>query len=173
MPRSRFPASQVTLDREKLWVPARIYNAEPPPHALEALTPQRRLFVHCVLSRHSDGFVRERHAAAIVKSDAPFTVPFIVELAADYVAEIVETVRAGLRGINNYPSNTFESFGRFLFDNPDQLELVRQRTISFWNEHHRSLIPRESYPGFALLDSFDRAVAHQANKARNRQRAAR
>lgn len=166
---ARFGDLSVALDGETVWIPSRISNPEPSGLALEGLTPQRRTFVHCVLSRHYDGFVRQRHAAAVVRSGAPFVLPFVVELAADYVVEVVEAVRTGLAEIDTYPSPQFLSYGRFLYENPALLELVRQRTNSFWNEHHRQAFAREDYPGFALLDAFDRAVDHESKKPGRRQ----
>lgn len=161
---ARFDDPPVTLNGETVWIPSRIYNPEPADLVLEGLTPQRRLFVHCVLSRHSDGFVRQRHASAVVRSGVPFTIPFVAELAADYVVQVLDAVRTGMPDIGTYPSPQFLSYGRFFYENPALLELVRQRTNSFWNEHHRRALAREKYPGFALLDAFDRAVDHESKK---------
>lgn len=162
--RSHFTDPRVTLEGEAVWIPSRIYHVEPSRAALEGLTPRRRAMVHCLLTRHHDGYVRQRHVAAAATSDARFAIPFLVMAADDYVVEVVEAVLIGLADLAEYPSRRYLAYGRFLYDNPSRLELVRQRTISFWNAYYRDRLSRDDYPGFKLLEAFDRVVRHEERK---------
>lgn len=161
---ARFPDRPVTFGGQPVWIPSRLYNPEPSPLVLEGLTPQRRIVLHCLLSRHHDGHVRERHVAALLTSHARFVVPFGAQASSDYVIEILQLIQRSLPALTQRHSAEFLAYGQFFYENPEALEALRQRTESFWRAHHAEM-SRDDYPGFRLLTAFQRAAAHQANTA--------
>ncbi|MDR3081774.1 MAG: hypothetical protein LBV60_12755, partial [Streptomyces sp.] len=81
---------QVEVQGETVAIPSRIYNEEPEAGLERSLTGTQRLILHCLYSRHSDGRVRQRRLEQLVSSSEPWVVPFVVQLAGEYVLEILE-----------------------------------------------------------------------------------
>ena len=52
----------MTLHREFLHIPYRIYAADPPEHAVATLSEQGQTMLACWYTRHHDGMVRETSA---------------------------------------------------------------------------------------------------------------
>lgn len=72
---------------EPLLIPDRIYHPE-----LDAL-PQTLLqttIAHCIYTRHSDGFVRQRHLSRLFATNQSWVVPFVLHL----IGECAPTIRA-------------------------------------------------------------------------------
>ncbi|RZK52192.1 MAG: hypothetical protein EOO59_13990 [Hymenobacter sp.] len=83
----------ITWRGVELPVPYRVYFFEPPVAQGQGLTSRQRQLVYCVYLRHYDGFVRQRHLEALLKSQqhspADFAVPFLFSLLGEYVSEIL------------------------------------------------------------------------------------
>jgi len=152
----------VAVGREDVVIPGRIYNREPPPSAFAALSDNQATILHCLYTRHHDGFVRQRHAQEVLASDLPWTTPFVVQLVGEYVLEIIVAIAAALRDLDTPGSTLRKRYGRFLAANPAFMELTSQRVISYWNAYYRFDYPRiYDYPAAALLASF-RDAAEEA-----------
>ncbi|HJQ57883.1 MAG TPA: hypothetical protein VJ890_13295 [Vineibacter sp.] len=106
----------------------------------------------CLQTRHHDGYVRERALRRIIGLNTPWSVPFVVQLASEYVTEILELIETNWGQIDE------RMLGRFLADNPRFQARVRARVISYWNLHWKRP-QRESYVGFKLLARMDQALA--------------
>lgn len=88
------------MQGETVAIPYRIYNEEPETDGSERpLTETQQVILHCLYSRHSDGRVRQRHLEKITASSEPWVVPFVVQLAGEYVLEILDTIGLGVPGL--------------------------------------------------------------------------
>jgi len=146
-------------------IPGRIYNDEPPPDALAALSPRQRQLLHCLYSRHHDGRVRQRHLAHIVGSVDPWVVPFVVQLAGEYVLEILVVIRDGLRDLGTPGTGRHLAYGQFIVDNPDFFARTQRRVVSYWSCYHRSVYTSfRGYPGCTLLDLMRSAASDRAGR---------
>jgi len=153
----------VRVQGEPLEIPMRIYNPEPPGDLERGLSTTQRTVLHCLYTRHHDGFVRQRHLQQTIASEEPWTVPFVVQLIGEYVLEIVIDIRDALTDLDVLGSSQQMRFGAFIAENPAFFELTSQRVMSYWNCYYRDR-QRSTYPGFSLLSSL-RTAAEQARAA--------
>lgn len=136
---------------ERMLVPSRIYCDR---SALDDVQRSSRelLLLHCFFTRHHDGFVRERSLRNIIESTEPWVMPFVVQLAGEYVVEIIEVIDANRRHLS---ANEYRTFLR---ENPEFYARTRDRVVSYWDCYYR-FRERKSYPGFVLRDFFDSLLA--------------
>ena len=90
----------------------------------------------CMLTRHSDGFVREKAVVEIfLYSDHftfyPFVIPYILRLLGEYVNEISEQI------YNHRELLPKKELKQFCGENKRFLEQTRQRAISYWDCNYR------------------------------------
>jgi hypothetical protein len=146
----------VLLPEDRVCIPERIYNPEPEDAKIATLTPIQQTILHCLYTRHHNGFVRRRHLAHLLASLLPWAVPYIVRLLGEYVAEIVTDINDGLPDLTTPKSPTARLFGRFAADNPDFIALTKQRAGSYWACYHMSEWPLlADYPGYRLMANLD------------------
>lgn len=150
---STFPATRVLtgsfsvrVGNEIVTLPSRIHN-DPALIRVDRLTDLQREFVDCLLTRHTDGVVREQHLARIVGSRHVWVPPFVVQLVGEYVVEILHVIRQNL---NNLDPAVYASF---LQDNQEFFSLTEARINSYWNCYYRDQ-KRGEYVGFQLLEFF-------------------
>ena len=86
----------VTIAGQPITIPYRIYYEEPAAERQLAPTARQRLLLGCWYTRHHGGFVRQRHLEHIIGSPQPWVVPYVVQLAGEYVIEILEIIRREL-----------------------------------------------------------------------------
>ncbi len=164
---------RVTVEALPVAIPYRLYDDDSLPHlAGERLFDAFAELVHdrglserqiamffCLLSRHHDGVVREAALCRMAAAREAFVVPFIAQLAAEYVYEILEQIRLRMDEFDP------RLFGAFFRANPEFLAVSRQRMISYWNCYYRradyispdgELLhhPHEPYVGFEIFDAF-------------------
>jgi hypothetical protein len=141
----------VTVEGGLVAIPYRIYDDE----AFPRLAPERLFdafaellngrdlsarqtsMFFCLLSRHHNGIVREAALCRITAAHEAFTAPFITQLAAEYVYEILMQIRLRIAEFDPH------LFGAFFRANPDFLAVSRQRMISYWSCYYR----RRDYTG--------------------------
>lgn len=156
MPEARIaPAAAfaVRVDDEAVAIPYRIYPEEPPAELVHSLTDVRQSILHCLYSRHSDGFVRQRHLRHIVDSAEPWVVPFVVQLVGEYVVEIIESIKDGLTDLTVAGSVRRLIYAGFLARNPEFFAVTERRVVSYWNCYYRSRFPDfRTYPAHDLLE---------------------
>jgi hypothetical protein len=141
----------VCVSGETVSIPYRVYHD--PAHIDPARLTARQLeLLDCLLTRHDDGFVRERHLARILYSNSEWIPPFVVQLLSEYVIEIVQSVRTNLHHLDP------RLYRSFLRANPRFFALTKQRVISYWDCYHRGQ-RREDYPGFQIVEFLDQLVA--------------
>ncbi|MER7695481.1 hypothetical protein [Streptomyces sp. NPDC096095] len=167
MPETRLaPAMpfEVDVQGETVAVPSRIYNEEPGADMERPLSGTQHVILHCLYSRHSDGRVRQRHLEQIVASGEPWVVPFVVQLAGEYVLEILEAIGRGLPGLAVPSSAQRRLYGEFIAQNPAFFARTERRVVSYWSCYYRWKYGAfGTYPGCVLLEAFRDAVAEQVS----------
>lgn len=150
----------VSVDGQSVVIPYRLYNDEPTAEAGLSVTQQ--LVLDCLYTRHHDGRVRHRRLEHIMGSTQPWVIPFVVQLAGEYVLEIIATIQHELTELDRPGTSQHAAYGQFLARNSAFLAITGQRVASYWNCYFRSSYPeRRSYPGHALLMSFQTAASTQ------------
>jgi len=128
-----------------------------------SLTDRQRIMALCLMSRLANGFVREAALCRIASASEAFVVPFVAQLASEYVYEILVQIRLRMA---EFPAALY---GAFFRDNPAHYALLRQRMISYWNGYYRwqdYTSPdgelrhrwRDHYVGFDIFDAFDAMI---------------
>ncbi|MEU0332816.1 hypothetical protein [Streptomyces sp. NPDC006193] len=152
----------VEVRGETVAIPSRIYSDEPDGGSEECLTETQRMLLHCLYSRHSDGRVRQRRLEHIVGSSEPWVVPFVVQLAGEYVVEILEGIRHGLPGLDVPGSYQRRLYGEFIARNPAFFARTERRVVSYWSCYYRWKYPVfGTYPGSVLTEAFRTAASEQ------------
>jgi hypothetical protein len=151
MPSSEYgpsdPAAVVHVDGETLSIPHRVYFDEPSEAA--TLLGVRAVILACVYSRHHDGFVRERYAKRLLSCGDAWVPPFVVQLAGEYVLEIVQLLASHLEQLR------LESYRSFVAQNPAFMALTRQRMVSYWDCYYRRDYSQlVEYPGHHVLEAL-------------------
>ncbi|MGA4954620.1 hypothetical protein [Streptomyces lavendulocolor] len=153
----------VEVRGETVAIPTRMHHAEPDADAEGSLTGTQRLVLDCLYSRHGDGRVRERRARTMVASDEPWVAPFVVQLAGEYVVEILEVIREGLSGLDVPESPERRTYGEFIARNPAFYARTERRAVSYWSCFHRRKYPVfGTYPGGVLAEAFRAAASEHA-----------
>jgi hypothetical protein len=109
---SHFPTTRslggtfsVSVGNEFVTVPTRIHNDPPLFHVgpltqLGLLTNLQREFIDCLLTRHTSGFVREKHLARIIGSSHAWVPPFVIQLVGEHVIEILHVIHRNLGNLD-------------------------------------------------------------------------
>jgi len=126
----------ITVEGECLHIPSRIYFPEPAQEFLSELSKQQRIILACLYTRHHDGFVREKWLQQIVNVEEQWTVPFVLQLAGEYVIEIIKLL------CENADSFKREQYSKFIKANPAFSLLTSRRILSYWACYFRSIAPR-------------------------------
>jgi hypothetical protein len=106
------------------------------------------------LTRHHDGFVRQKHLERIIRSENIWMPPFVIRLVGEYIVEILDATDQNL---SNLDISIYEQFAWW---NPELIALTEQRVISYWNEYYRPRdgrrisYERNDYVGFWLIRFF-------------------
>lgn len=137
----------VQVEKETLSIPYRIYHNASLTKT-QGLTLQEQLLA-CLLTRHRDGFIREKHLSRIIAVNATWVAPFVVQLLGEYVIEIIQVIENNLAVLDK------PLYRSFLSSNPSFWTLTQQRVISYWDCYYRSH-RRAAYPGFRVMDFFRR-----------------
>ena len=131
---------------EQIRIPDRLHFQNLVPAKLGAFSVTAR----CLISRATNGYLRQAALRSILDVDFPWAIPFVVLLAGDYVVEIVEDIRAALPTLNQ------AVYANFVSENRPMMRVLRARTISYWNCYYRAEFPeRKTYPGLIVLQHLE------------------
>ncbi len=119
-------------------------------------SPIQRDIAHCLLTRSTDGFVRQAALKSVLAINTPWAIPFVIALVGEYVVEILEDIHTGLPHLDRTLLTDFFSA------NPNVLPLTRARVASYWNCYYRGRNPRRTYVGFRLIRELDALVSTAA-----------
>ncbi|MBD8529515.1 MULTISPECIES: hypothetical protein [unclassified Massilia] len=144
---------QVNLHGEALCIPDRLYyNPDLLRRALCTSRGDTRLVVACLGTRHHDGYLRQECLRALLGGDEPWLLPYLLQLAGEYVVEIVEDVAEGIGRCDA------AMLADFAAGNTDYLATLARRVTSYWSCYHRQAYPdRRDYPGTEVLAVLQRA----------------
>jgi len=108
-------------------------------------------FARCLISRSTDGHLRQRALRSILALQDPWIIPFIVFPVGEYVVEIVEDIQSAL------PTLHRDAYVNFVRENRATMTLLRARATSYWDSYYRRAYPdRRDYPGMAVLNELER-----------------
>lgn len=149
-----FSAFKVTIGHETLQIPYRLYYS----HSLlrwklNTSSGVDRLVLACLGTRHHDGYLRQQSLGYLLRNEESWTIPYIVQLAGEYVVEIADEVAADIL------SRDISSLAEFARQNPDYVATLERRVTSYWNEYHRRAYPsRGDYPGSKVITYLQRSL---------------
>lgn len=149
---------ELKLEQERIQIPTRLYVSEVAPERIEQLTPTQRTILYCLYTRHHDGHIREYYLQQLLKNypHDGWVLAYIIELASEYVLEIVEII---VPAIEQWDP---EVKRQFVHDDPAYIKRIEDRMISYWNAYYRSSGERRSeadYPGFQILNSLQKSTS--------------
>lgn len=163
LPPARYPVLSggfnVLVEGEHLAIPYRLCTPMPAEDTSARLSATQTKILHCLYSRHSDGFVRQHHLNQIIDATDPWIVPFVIKLVGEYVVDIVIDIKQGLTDVVTVDTAQHEAYGRFAAANPDFLHLTSQRVASYWRCYYRNRYPHRYYPGRIVLNELQEAAA--------------
>ena len=141
----------VIVSGEAVTIPYRLYIEEVVDRS--TYSPTELAVLDCLQTRHHNGYVRERALGRILTLNASWSVPFVIQLVAEYVVQILHLIESRWAEVDA------RLVGRFLVANQAFHSLVRQRVNSYWNCYYRRASPnRRDYVGQRLLNRLDEAV---------------
>jgi hypothetical protein len=145
-------AFRLSVRDKVIVIPSRVYT----PEALVTLRCIGKPTIRdCLLTRHHDGFVRDRAAGRLLAVGNAWTIPFIVQLVGEYVVEILNRIDDAFDAIDQ------RALGDFIHENPAFLALLKQRIASYWDCYYRTNA-REDYVGFRLIRRLE-SLAHRSS----------
>lgn len=88
-----------------------------------------------------------------------------MQLAGEYVLEILEVISRGLPGLSTPDSAQRRIYGEFIARNPAFFARTERRVVSYWSCYYRWKYGEFGiYPGSALLEAFRTAVVEQVGQ---------
>lgn len=140
----------VTVDGEVLRIPYRVYyRPDLLRRRLSRVQGADQLILACVGTRHHDGYLRQECLRVVLGCRASWLTPYVLQLAGEYVVEIVQDVADGIA--TRDPS----VLAAFAQENPGYLATLARRITSYWDCYHRHAYPdRSAYPGSKVLASL-------------------
>jgi hypothetical protein len=138
------------VEGETVAIPNRIYD-DLSSRDLTGISSLQLELLHCLMTRHDSGLVREEYLAQIVCLPNAWIPPFVIQLVGEYVIEILHVIQ------KNLPNLDAELYRRFLAANEPYFSTTKQRVTSYWDCYHRGH-RKEDYVGFEIINFFDRLV---------------
>jgi hypothetical protein len=106
--------------------------------------------VQCLRTRSTDGHERQASLRNILPLNEPWSIPFVVLLAGEYVVEIIGDILVSLPALNP------QAYIEFVRENRDTMRILRSRATSYWDCYYRVSYPnRSAYPGLAFLHQLE------------------
>ena len=141
---------KVIVNNETLAIPGRVYLTE---MSYAGYTIVQQSILDCYYTRHSDGFIREKHLKQIISSRHEWVVPYVIKILGEYVIEILDVIYKELDNLD------LAMYRNFIENNRDFYILTKQRVASYWNCYYRWLYENKSdYVGFKIIDFIDTKV---------------
>jgi hypothetical protein len=137
---------ELLVEGQRVLIPYRIYSQEPAASLAASLDQEAAVVLACAFTRHNDGHVREKSVLRVIGVDRPWVVPFVVQLLAEYVVEISESVLERLEELQP------ETYRRFDVANESFMRLTRNRIVSYWACYYRGPLPLACLPAGAGPD---------------------
>lgn len=144
---------EFNLENRFFEMPYRIYWEEHRLMEPKSLSQTSRTILACILTRHHNGYIREKYLNQIIDSDEYWTTPYLVQLLGEYVVEILDFVWDSFDSVNS--SHLVE----FIQENEIYWYKTKQRIASYWDCYHRyKNCPKEDYVGFKLINRIEEVI---------------
>ncbi len=131
-------------------MPSRIYWEEHRLMEPKDLSRTLSTILACILTRHHNGYVREKYLNQIIGSDKYWTTPYLVQLLGEYVIEILDLVW------DNFDRVNATHLRKFILENERYWFTTKQRIASYWDCYHRyKNQPKGDYVGFKLISRIE------------------
>lgn len=140
-------AFELNMDGERLRLPYRVYyDGDLLRAEISNSRGSAKLIRLCLGTRHYDGYLRQECLQGLLNNGIPWLIPYVLQLAGEYVVEIAEDVANAIVG---WDPGTLRAFA---MENPRYLATLARRVTSYWNCYHRRAYPdRQGYPGARVL----------------------
>jgi hypothetical protein len=100
----------------------------------------------CLVTRATDGHLRQKALQSIVSYREAWVAPFVLMVLGEYVIEIVEDVREALPALDR------AIYANLVRENRKTVQALRAKAISYWDAYHRQRYPQKrDYPGLQAL----------------------
>jgi hypothetical protein len=107
--------------------------------------------IQCLLTRSTDGYIRQLALTKIIAKNEPWVLPYVVLLAGEYVVEITEVILASLEGLDQ------DAYAKFVHENRPMINRLKSQATSYWDCYHRRRFPdRNVYPGLRFLNQIEK-----------------
>ena len=148
---------RVYFDRDfavgNLTLQQRIRGFVDPDYRAPQLPLTQQTLYACLYTRHHNGYQREaalRMLFELNMANIEWVVPFVVQLAAEYVENILLIIDRQLVQLNK------TSYRNFLLANPEYFYKTKQRIRSYWDCYYRRQQPDfTTYVGGRITAYFD------------------
>ena len=144
----------VHVNHKKILIPRRIYwdmKTYSPPSDLNEVDTS---LLNCLLSRHHNGFIREKAVIHLLGSTHYWAIPYLISAIADYVLEILQVILAQFDTISH------QHLIQCLTENPVYWKKTCDRIQSYWDCYYRDEFKQfETYPGYLIMDKINNLTA--------------
>jgi hypothetical protein len=141
---------EFNLENNPFEMPSRIYWEEHRLMEPKGLSQTSRTILACIMTRHHNGYVREKHLNNIIGSDEYWTTPYLVQLLGEYVVEILDLV------LDNFDRINTTHLKNFVLENELYWYTTKQRIASYWDCYHKyKNQPKGDYVGFKLISRIE------------------
>ncbi len=132
---------------EQVWFPYRFHIPGLAASKVESLSLPAR----CLVTRSTDGHLRQQALRTILSSNFAWNVPFVVMLAGEYVVEISQEIQSSISLLDR------DAYAHFARENRATMAKLRSRATSYWDCYYRTDFPeRGRYPGLVVLHEIER-----------------
>lgn len=145
----------IIIEGQLVQIPYRVYYAWPESRRAEGLNQTQQLVLWAWMTRDTDGRIRQEALRKLLQEDAPWTIPYIIQLCGEYVVEIATDILQFLTTELPKRPKLRQSYRQFIADNPTFMTLTGQRALSYWNAYDRWRSTRDEYPQLAALQLLD------------------
>lgn len=147
-------AFEVDVVGERLRIPYRVYyDRDLLRREIGNSRGSAKHILLCLGTRHYDGYLRQECHRELLENDVPWLVPYLVQLAGEYVVEIAEDVGHAI--VERDPA----CLRAFALRNPEYLATLARRVTSYWSCYYRQAYPEfHCYPGARVLAVLRAAV---------------
>lgn len=136
------------IDGRNVYIPERLHF-----HSTEKILGEHShasLAARCLLTRSTDGYLRQRALKSILRSQEIWIIPFIILLLGDYVVEIVNEILPALPEFDRF------TYANFVRQNRPAMRVLRAKATSYWSTYYRKEYPNpSSYPGLLALRQLE------------------
>jgi alanyl-tRNA synthetase len=146
-PSYRTAATRVEIDGRSAVIPYRIHFKGLADHeAIETIS----VAAVCLISRSTDGYLRQRAIRRILNVQEKWVAPYIVLPLGEYVDEISSDIFMSLAQLKR------DIYAQFVLENRSLMRSLRARAISYWDCYYRASYPeRRGYPALAALHGLE------------------